>query len=128
MIVADTSYLVQGLLRDAGLLQEDILSPELALYEVANTAWKHEFILRDLQNSWQYIEVFLQLVGDEKVLLITPNRKILQETHALSAKYRTSAYDTVFVALALHLGLELKTFDDAQARIFSKEIGQRATP
>jgi predicted nucleic acid-binding protein len=51
MIVADTSYLVEGLLRDASLLQEDTLSPELALYEVANTVWKHEFILRDLKNS-----------------------------------------------------------------------------
>ena len=127
MIVADTSYLVEGLLRDASLLQEDTLSPELALYEVANTVWKHEFILRDLKNSWRYLEVFLQLVSEGKVLLVTPDKEILQEAHELSGRYRTSVYDTVFVALALDLGLELKTFDNAQTRIFSKETGQRTT-
>lgn len=47
MIVTDSSYLIEGLLKDASLLEEDeIITPELALYEGSNTIWNHETILR----------------------------------------------------------------------------------
>ena len=42
MIVADSSLLVYGVLRDASLLASDsIITLDLALHEVANSIWKH---------------------------------------------------------------------------------------
>jgi predicted nucleic acid-binding protein len=41
MKVADSSFLIQALLRDAGLLEnETFIAADLALYEVVNTLWK----------------------------------------------------------------------------------------
>jgi predicted nucleic acid-binding protein len=49
--VADSSYLIEGILRNATLLEsESFLSPDLALYEVVNALWKHETLMRDLKD------------------------------------------------------------------------------
>ena len=41
MKVADSSYLIEGILRDAALFEnETLVAPDLALYEVVNTIWK----------------------------------------------------------------------------------------
>ena len=46
MIVADSSFIVEGLIKQKELLEEneDILTLDLAVYEVANSIWKHEFL------------------------------------------------------------------------------------
>ena len=122
MKVADSSYLIEGLLRNASLLEhETFVSPDLALYEVINTIWKHETLIKDVTDSWARISLFLELVSAEKVQLVRPDRKLVAETYALSRKHRMSTYDLVFVAIAIELGLELKTYDAQQAAIMSKE-------
>jgi predicted nucleic acid-binding protein len=122
MKVADSSYLVEGILRDAALLEDEaFLSPDLALYEVVNTLWKHETLVKDLKESWPRINLFLELVSAGMIRLVRPDRKLLEEAHSLARKYRTPTYDTVFVALALELGLDLKTYDSRQAAILSQE-------
>ena len=50
-----------------------------------------------------------------------PDKRLIKDPYALSVKHTTPVYDTVFVSLALQLGLELKTFDDKQAKILSKD-------
>jgi predicted nucleic acid-binding protein len=122
MKVADTSFLVEGILRDASLLEnETFLAPDLALYEVANALWKHETLIRDLKDSSIRVDIFLELVSNQIIELLRPDRKLLNETYRLSMRYKTTVYDAVFVALALQLGLELKTFDERQSMILSKE-------
>jgi predicted nucleic acid-binding protein len=122
MIVADSSYLVEGILRKARLVEnETMVAPDLALYEVVNTLWKHETMIGDLDDSSSHIDLVLELVSTGAILLVRPDKKLLNQTYYLSVKYRTSVYDTVFVALALQLGLELKTYDEKQAKMFSKE-------
>ncbi len=122
MKVADSSYLTAGLLRDASLLEnEKFVAPDLALYEVVNALWKHETIVKDLRDSSVRIRLFSELISTEAVQLIRPDGKLLGETYSLSIKHRAPVYDTIFVALALELGLDLKTFDSRQSTIMSKE-------
>jgi len=125
MIAADSSYLVEGILRDARLIEkETIVAPDLALYEVINTLWKHETMIGDLDDSSSHIGLLLELVSAGAILLVRPDGKLLNGTYALSVKHRTPVYDMVFVALALQLDLELKTYDEKQAKILSKEKGE----
>lgn len=122
MIVADSSYLVEGILRNARLIEDEtIVAPDLALYEVVNTLWKHEAVIGDLDDSSSHIDLFMQLVSTGAIVLVRPDGKLVNETCALSVKHKTPVYDTVFVALALQLELELKTYDEKQAKMLSKE-------
>lgn len=126
MIVADTSYLVEAILRDASLLEDEtILAPDLVPYEIMNTLWKHETLLGDLKNSFSRIDVFVGLVLAGTIQLVRPDERLLKGAYALSIKHRVPVYDTIFVAMALQLDLELKTFDDRQSRMLSKERGKR---
>ena len=122
MKVADSSYLIEGILRDVSLLENELfVSPDLALYEVMNTLWKHESLIKDLKDSWASLSLFLELVSVEVVRLVRPDKRLLEEAYSLSRKHRLPTYDTIFIALALELGLELKTYDSKQAAIMSKE-------
>ena len=59
MIVADSSYLVEGLLKNKKLLSDDqIVAPELVVYEVTNAACIHEKLLEDLEKGATYLSIF----------------------------------------------------------------------
>ncbi len=122
MKVADSSYLTEGILRDVALLEkESLVSPDLALYEVVNTLWKHEILIGDVEDSQERIELLLDLVSNERVQLVRPDKKLLNDSYALSLKHRLPIYDSVFVALALQLKIDLATFDSRQSTVLSKE-------
>jgi len=122
MIVADSSYIVEGILRDASLFENGvIIAPDLVLYEVTNTLWKHEVLIRDLGNSSARINLFLELISTKTVQLVRPDEKLINDTYRISVKHKVPVYDTIFIALALQLGLELKTFDERQVGILSEE-------
>lgn len=123
MTVADTSYLVEAILRDASLLEDQtFIAPDLALYEVVNVIWKHETIIRDLKDAPSLVAAFLALISAETIQLLRPDEKLLKHSYSLSVKHGVTVYDSIFIALALELGSELKTFDDRQHNIFLKEI------
>ena len=125
MIVADTSYMAEAILRDAGLFKgETFIAPDLALYEVVNVIWKHETLIQDLEDATGYLSIVEELISSEAIRLIRPDGGLIRDAYDLSVRHKTSFYDMVFVALALRLKLELKTFDKGQTRIFSKEIGR----
>jgi len=122
MIVADTSYIVEAILRDASLLEaETIITPDLTLYETVNTLWKHGTLIGDLKDPSLHVDLLLELISAGAIQLVRPDEKLLKDTYALSAKHKVPVYDMVFVALALELSVELKTFDGKQADILSKE-------
>jgi predicted nucleic acid-binding protein len=53
------------LLRDASLLEnETSIAPDLALYEVVNTLWKHQVMIRDLEDASVHIELFTDLTSN----------------------------------------------------------------
>jgi predicted nucleic acid-binding protein len=120
--VADSSYLIQGILRDAALFEnETFVSPGLALYEVVNTLWKHETLLHDLKKPRERVELLSDLVLNERIQLVRPDRKLLHETYMLSVKHGLAIYDSVFIALALQLKMDLATFDSKQSSVLSGE-------
>ena len=122
MKIADSSYLAEGILRDATLLENEVLvSPDLALYEVVNTLWKHEALIGDLDDAQQRIELLSGLVSARRVQLVRPDRKLLDQAYALSIKHRLPIYDSIFVALALELKIGLATFDAKQSKILTDE-------
>lgn len=127
MMVADSSYLIEAILRNASLLEDDtFIAPDLALYEIPNTIWKHQILLADLKEPSPFIDLFFQLLESETIQLVRPDERLLKHAYALSVKHRSPLYDTVFISLALDLGLELKTFDDNQKRILSEEKSSHA--
>ena len=122
MKVADSSYLIEGILRDAVLFEnEAFVSPDLVLYEVINALWKHETLLHDLKDSRERIELLSDLVLNERIQLVRPDRRLLHETYKLSVKHGLSIYDSVFIALALQLKMDLATFDSKQSSVLSGE-------
>jgi predicted nucleic acid-binding protein len=116
MIVADSSYLVHGLLKDAALLENDdaIVSPDLALYDVINAIWKHEAVLKDIKGGSRHIAMLSELESSGRLRFVRPDRQVIDRTYQLALRKKCALYDAVFVALASDLGLELKTFDVVQ--------------
>lgn len=121
MKVADSSYLVEGLLKRKDLLQGDLLvTLDLAVYEVANSIWKHEFLLRDIKDGFEYLSILQGLIESGRIQLLHVSKEALETAYSIAAKNKRSMYDTVFVALALELGSELSTYDRRQAELLSK--------
>ncbi len=115
MIVADSSYIIECLLKNSSLLKDQkIITPELAYYEVTNAIWKHETLLKDIKNGKPYLNIFNELIQNKTIQLIHPDNNITQKAYTLATQKKLSFYDTIFVALAQHLKLELKTYDKKQ--------------
>ena len=120
MIVADSSYIIEGLLKKSSLLKDkEIITPELAFYEVTNAIWKHEVILKDIKNGKAFLNIFNELVLNQTIKLIRPDNNIIQKAYTLATKKNIAFYDTIFVALAQDLGLELKTYDKKQKQLMA---------
>jgi predicted nucleic acid-binding protein len=115
MIVADSTYLVEGLLKDASLLENElIVAPDLALHEVANSIWKHEVLLKDVEDGQKYINILFELVASGAVQLVRSDEKIARRAYEIAVKKKSTFYDAIFAALAMELELELKTLDEKQ--------------
>lgn len=122
MNIADSSYLIEGILHDAVLLENEVLvCPDLALHEVLNAIWKHETLLHDLMDAREYVELFLDLISHESVHLVRPDTKLLNYTYRFSLRHGMTIYDCVFIALALQLKTELATFDGKQSALLNEE-------
>ncbi len=121
MRVADSSYLVEGLLKRKELFDgEPLLTLDFAVYEVANSIWKHEFLLKDIENGAEYLSILQGFIETGTIQLLHASRETLVEAYSIAAVNKRSIYDTAFVALALELGLELWTFDKRQADVVRK--------
>jgi predicted nucleic acid-binding protein len=119
--VADSSYLVEGLLKRKELFDgEPLVTLDFAVYEVANSIWKHEFLLKDIKSGSEYLSIFQGFIETGTIQLLHVSRETLDTAYSLAAENKRSIYDTVFVALALELGLELWTFDKRQTDVVKK--------
>ncbi|MDA4118053.1 MAG: type II toxin-antitoxin system VapC family toxin [Thaumarchaeota archaeon] len=124
MKVADSSFIVEGLLKRKELLEQDLLiTVDLAVYEVVNAIWKHQFLLKDLNDGPAYVSILHGLMKSGRIRVIRPGAELLQRGYSLAANNRRSIYDTIFVALALDLTSELATFDKSQAELLERELG-----
>jgi len=65
------------------------------------------------------------MVDSGAVRMVQPDGELLRRSYAMAVRNRVSIYDTIFVSLALEIGLELKTFDKQQSRIMRLETLRR---
>jgi predicted nucleic acid-binding protein len=122
LIVADSSFLVHGLLRDRNVLESDsIITLDLALHEVVNSVWKHQYIIKDIKQGYDFVSVMFEMIDSNAIVLVRPDRKLVELAYNIAAKHKTSFYDCIFVALAIEVGLALKTMDEQQAKILKAE-------
>jgi len=103
------------------LVNEQILAPDLIVYEVVNAVWKREHLLKNLENGQEYIAIFYGLLESGKIAVLPSHESLLQESYKISLRNRITVYDAVFIALALEFGLTLKTFDKTQNGAFESE-------
>ena len=123
MRVADSSFLAEGLLKRKELLEEDFLiTADLAVYEVVNAVWKHQFLLKDLDHGQAYVSILYDLVESGRVRVIRSTPEIMKKAYSIAGENNRSVYDTIFIALALELSLELATFDKRQAELFRRQV------
>ena len=122
MIVADSSFIVEGLLKNRALFADDqIVAPELVAYEVTNAIWKHEHLLKDLENGKSYVSIFHGLMEAGKIKILTPNEELMQESYSIAKRQGITLYDAVFVSLAIKLELPLKSYDKIQIQALESE-------
>ena len=119
MKVADSSFIVEALLKKKELLEEEdsLVTPDLAVHETCSTIWKHQCLLKDLDDGLPYISILYGLIESGKIRVIPTGQELMERAYSLAAKKRLPVYDTLFVALSLELGLKLATFDQRQAEL-----------
>ncbi len=101
------------------------MAPGLVAYEVTNAIWKHEHILKDLENGEPYVSIFYGLIEAGKIKILTPNEELMQESYSIAKRQGITLYDAVFISLAIKLGLTLKSYDRVQIRALKSENSRR---
>ena len=77
MRVADSSFIVEGLLKKKELLEEDFLiTVDLAVHEVLNAIWKHQFLLKDLNDGPAYVSILFGLIESGRIRVIRPSPEL----------------------------------------------------
>ena len=102
------------------------MAPELVIYEVTNAIWKHEHLLKDLENGKPYISIFYGLIEAGKIKILSPNESMLQESYSIAKRNKIAVYDSVFVSLAIALDLALRSYDRAQIQALKSENKHQA--
>jgi predicted nucleic acid-binding protein len=122
VVVADSSYIVEGLLKDKSMFEGYyyILSPDYGLYEVLNAVWKHQVLLKKIIDTETILAAFFDLISAQRIRFVALEEATIRSAYALAVKTRSSLYDIIFIALAKELGVELKTLDKRQEQIFKK--------
>jgi len=85
---------------------------------VTNSIWKHQYVLKDLDDGLPYLSILFGLINAGKIRVVALNEKFIRQSYSLAASNRASIYDMIFVSLAIELGLELKSLDRQQIRIW----------
>jgi predicted nucleic acid-binding protein len=102
------------------------VSPELVAYEVTNAIWKHEHLLKDLENGKPYVSIFYDLIESGKITILSPNEELMQESYSIAKRQGITLYDAVFVSLAIKLELTLKSYDKVQIRALKSENNRKS--
>jgi predicted nucleic acid-binding protein len=94
------------------------------VYEVTNAIWKHEHLLKDLENGKPYLTVFFGLIEAGRITLRSPNEKLIQESYLVAQRNGITIYDAIFISLAIKLRLTLKSFDRVQTQALKSETNR----
>lgn len=76
----------------------------MALYDVANSIWKHQNLLRDIKDGLPYLALFLELVDSGAIALLRPWNELVRKSYLLASEQRIPAHGAAFIALSLRSG------------------------
>ncbi|CDI06301.1 type II toxin-antitoxin system VapC family toxin [Candidatus Nitrosotenuis uzonensis] len=120
VVVADTSYIVEGLFNNASLFDDQIVcTASYGLHEILNAVWKHQTLLRRIKDGQPIVDALFDLISSGTIQLLTPKVETMKNAYDFAVKTKVPVYDTMFVALAKEMRVELLTFDKKQAAIFN---------
>ena len=113
---------MEGLLtKKENLSKDQVVAPQLLVYEVTNAIWKQDCLLKNIDNGQTYLEFFYGLIDSGRIEILPTNEKLIQESYSMAKRNRIAVYDSIFVCLAIELGLNLRTLDKKQAEIFETQ-------
>lgn len=122
MIVADSTYLVDALLSERVSFDDGgVITPNLAVYEVANAIFVRERILHLSGAGERYLGAFFRAIDASVVELVDLSEGLMRDAYEIAVRNQAAIYDCVFVALCLKTGLRLETRDPAQMKILERE-------
>ena len=112
MIVADSSFLIEAILRDADLFMGEVfVAPDLALNEVVNVIWKHEALIRDLHEAPKYLDVVDDLISSEAIVLVRPDGDLILEFSSLGAVLLRTKKNEIFQGIKFIYSREADSSD-----------------
>lgn len=88
MRVADSSFIVEALLKRKELFEEDLVTIDLAVYESVNSIWKHQFLIKDLNDGLPYVSVLYGFIESGRIRVIHPGEELMGRGYSLAAKNR----------------------------------------
>ncbi|ABM81175.1 type II toxin-antitoxin system VapC family toxin [Hyperthermus butylicus] len=90
----------------------ELVTVATAYVEVANTLWKHTYLLRRIpEDSYRELRKAIVPLITASVTRIYEPTELLDEALDAAAEYQITVYDSLFVALALKTGAKLAGFD-----------------
>jgi predicted nucleic acid-binding protein len=127
--VIDASSLAKYVLKEAGwrevrrALEEETVSVDHVLKEVANAVWRKAVILKlePVEAAWKRLHVLLKLV-EEGVIVVEDEQKYLSEAFKIAVENKIAVYDALYLAQAIKLKAALVTSDEKQANV-ARELG-----
>jgi predicted nucleic acid-binding protein len=128
LIVADSSYIVDGLLNgDEEFGREPMIAPELAVYEVVNAILTRERVLGVKQLGVPYVGALFQVIEASLLEVVGSSEGLMTEAYEIASRNGVGVYDCVFVALALRTGAPLMSHDRGQLKVLEREKARRGT-
>jgi predicted nucleic acid-binding protein len=115
--VIDSSALVKYFAREEGwervreLILEGVVTLDLAIKEVANALW------RKVKRGDMSVDVALEIIRDlseSKAVKVMGQDEYIEDAFRIALEYGITVYDSLFIALAERLGVELVTCDGVQ--------------
>ena len=128
MIVADSSFVVEGLLNGQAEFEADrFLAPDLLIHEVSNALFVQHRILHRIPDGLPYLKRLFEAIASDSLILVPSSRELARETYEIASRTGAAVYDCVFIALALQNGMQLRTLDSMQTQIFEAEKRRHRT-
>lgn len=101
----DTRHLSLELLYRFLSGKEEVIAPDLLLYELANAlSSKTELTVRDVEEAWN-------LFTDFNISIFTPTPNFLKKCLKFAKKYQVAVYDATYAVLAKEKKCDLITAD-----------------
>lgn len=127
MNIIDASSLTKYVLREKGwdevrrVLEEESVSVDHVLKEVANAIWKKAVILRleSIEVAWKRYQALRKLV-EGNIIVLDNELNLLEEAFRIALENHITIYDALYIAQALSLNATLVTSDKKQAQVAEK--------